>query len=373
MKRKPPSRLGLPRWLKWMLISTISTVLIILSVLVYLTAGAVVDTLFAAPLNPVGSGDAPVDRDGDGVPDLPPPLVAEWLRPGSDATPGADSAPPDDPLQSATLPPLDANGRLNVLVMGLDARPGEGNISRTDSLLLFSLDPATNSMSLLSIPRDLYVDIPGYGQDRINTAFVRGAVRTGDRAAGAQLAMATVSANLGVPVEHYILVDFQTVVDLIDAFGGVIIDVPTVINDPLYPDNNYGYDPLYIAAGLQTMDGELALKYMRTRHSDNDFGRARRQQQVILAFREQVMSRGVAGVLRRLPTIYQEVREGVFTDLSLDQLTAIADAVGNVGREGVKTGVLDYTYVYSYTTPGGSSVLLLREGAADALIAELFN
>ncbi|MFN2124326.1 MAG: LCP family protein, partial [Candidatus Promineifilaceae bacterium] len=177
------------------------------------------------------------------------------------------------PTMIPTSEAREADERTNILVMGIDRRPGEPFISRTDSMMLISIDPQGETASILSIPRDLYAMIPGYGRDRINTAFVYGSAG-GNPAGGAALSMSTVEYNLGVPVDHYILVDFSTVIKSIDTLGGIDVVVPFDINDPTYPDMDYGYDPLFIPAGLQHMDGQTALKYARTRHVDNDFGRA---------------------------------------------------------------------------------------------------
>ena len=275
------------------------------------------------------------------------------------------------PTMIPTSPARAVDGRTNILVMGIDRRPGEAFISRTDSMMLISIDPDTNEAALLSIPRDLYVLIPGYGQDRINTAFVYGAA-DGSPAAGAALAMNTVEYNLGVPVDHYVLVDFSAVTKGIDTLGGVDVYVPYDINDPTFPDMNYGYDPLYIPAGLQHMDGQMALKYARTRHVDNDFGRAARQQQVLLAARDKALGLGLPGLLARGPELYQRVEQGIKTDLSLEQLAQLMQVAGSIEGEAIQQAILDGNYVQPFLTDQGSQVLVLDVNAAATLINDLF-
>jgi len=275
------------------------------------------------------------------------------------------------PTLFPTSEPWVGDERVNILLMGIDRRPGEAFISRTDSMMVVSVDPKTETVSILSIPRDLYVVIPGQGRDRINTAFVYGAVG-GSPEGGASLAMQTVAYNLGVPIDHYVMVDFSAVTKGIDTLGGIDLYVPQAINDPTYPDMNYGFDPLYIPAGTQHLDGEMALKYARTRHVDNDFGRAGRQQQVILAARDKALSLGIGGLLAKAPALYRQLESGVRTDLSLDQLVALAQTVSGIPRDSIRSEVLDYDYVSSYLTEAGSQVLVLNNEMASALIQELF-
>jgi polyisoprenyl-teichoic acid--peptidoglycan teichoic acid transferase len=346
----------LPTWLSIALIFTMVMTGLVVSLFVFLTAEAFLNR----PLNPlpaeiaevIGTALPPLSQVGT----VEPPTV----NPGE---PTPTLLPPQEPWQGTD--------RVNILVMGIDRRPGEPFISRTDTMMLMSLDPATETASILSIPRDLYVVIPGFGRDRINTAFVYGS-QGNNPEAGAQLAMQTVEYNLGVPVNHYVMVDFSAVVNGIDALGGLDIYVPTDIYDPTYPDMNYGYDPLYIPAGQHHFDGLTALKYARTRHQDSDFGRAQRQQAVVLALRQQVLNRGFASLLLDAPNLYRQVEEGVRTDLSLDQLLRLAQTASQVEDGKIYNDVLDYRYVSSYTTEAGAAVLILNNEAAAPLIRQLF-
>lgn len=359
----------IPIWLKWMLITATLISMISVSALAYLTFDAVAASLFDSPLNPASSAENLENADD---PALKPVIVVQY-EDGVPITPAVAEEEVAIIPTTEPLPTLESDERQTILLMGLDRRPNESAATRTDTMILFSLDPKSNSASMMSIPRDLYVDIPNYGRERINVAFPAGYIRNGGDAAGAQLAMETVERNLGIEVDHYVLVDFNTVISVIDEFDGVTVDVPEYIYDPLYPDMNYGYDPFEVFEGVQTMEGEFALKYMRTRHGDSDFERSRRQQQVIFAFRRAVLDAGVTGLARRAPAVYQDVRNGIFTDLTLNELLSIGNAALGISADDIKTGVLDYNYVYSYTTPSGASVLILRTEAAVGLIQDLFD
>lgn len=281
------------------------------------------------------------------------------------------------PTPEPVFQPWEGTDRVNILLMGIDRRPGEGFVSRTDTMMVISVDPQTDTASILSIPRDLYVDIPGYGQDRINTAFVYGAMNSADLETnyldGAVLSMQTVSYNLDIPIHHFILVDFSAFTRSIDLLGGIDLDVPYTIDDPLYPDMNYGYDPLYIPAGRQHFDGELALKYARTRHADTDFNRAARQQQVLLGLRSKALELGIGEMLLRAPGLYQEINSGVRTDMSVDQLVRLATTGSGIPSENIQNAVLDQSYLSSYLTPGGASVYLMNPELVIPLIRSLFG
>lgn len=345
----------LPGWLTALL--SVAFVLSAITVLIfaYLTVQHLLSDPAESLSNPngLGGGLSPADDQ------LAPVPIVE----------GATSIAP---TPQPTLGAWEGNDRVNILLLGIDRRPGEAFVSRTDSMMVISINPETDSASILSIPRDLYVQIPGYGEDRINTALVYGS-RDGDYLDGAALAMQTVSSNLGIPINHFVLVDFSAFVRIIDLLGGIDVEVPYDINDSLYPDMDYGYDPLYIPAGLQHFDGQTALKYARTRHADSDFNRAYRQQQVLFAARSKALSLGLAEMLLKAPSLYREVEGGIRTDLSLEQMLRLAKTVGDIPSENMRNEVLDQNYVTSYRTPGGASVLLLNSESAALLIQQLFG
>ena len=145
------------------------------------------------------------------------------------------------------------HSRVNTLILGIDRRPGQGYVVRTDTVVLATIDSRSPSVGLLSVPRDLYVDIPGYGANRINTAHFWGENESAGNGPG--LAMATVVANFGIPVHHYLRIDFDGFRAIIDAVGGIDIMVDEAIVDDAYPTSDYGTIHIEISEGLQHLDG----------------------------------------------------------------------------------------------------------------------
>src|ERR1700682_2547645 len=208
--------------------------------------------------------------------------------------------------------------RESVLILGSDARPDEiknGVVGRTDTMLLLVADRATPRLAMVSIPRDLWVPIPGHGQERNNAAYECG---------GSQTAKQTVSNLLSQRVDRYAFIGLQGVRDVVDAVGGVDITVAQAIHDDTYPTDDYGYQTVDIPAGRQHMDGDTALKYARTRHQDSDFGRIARQQQVIAAVRTALVS---PVNWPRIPAVAIAPRQAIQTDVSPLDAIAIAAAV----------------------------------------------
>jgi len=262
------------------------------------------------------------------------------------------------------LPRWESTERVNILAMGIDQRESEQGPWRTDTMLVLTLDPVTMSGGMLSIPRDLWVPIPGFDEGRINTAHYKGELYDYP-GGGPALAAETVQYNLGVPIHHYVRINFSAFERMIDLIGGVDIYVEEDISDPSYPDEAYGYDPLYISAGWHHFDGEIALKYARTRHSGGgDFDRAKRQQQVLLAVFDQVTRLELLPQLAaQAPTLWQELEDSVVTDLTLDEIIALARLAADVDQEKIRYGVIDEDYTEFWITPDGQQVLIpLRDG-----------
>lgn len=250
-------------------------------------------------------------------------------------------------------PALTITNRVNVLIMGIDRRPKESCPCRTDTMMLATLDPRTLTGAVLTIPRDLYVSIPGVGNDRINTANAYGDSRKLP-GGGPALAEKTVEQTLGRPVHHYIIVDFAGFRKIVDQLNGIDIVVPKAIDDPLYPDDRYGYRPIYIPAGNVHMNGELALEYARTRHADSDFGRMKRQVQVLLAIRQKALQ---LNVLPQLPGLLQTLWGTVQTDMTPQDVIALAAIASMVKTENIKSASIDDTMTTNYRTSAGAAVL----------------
>ncbi len=255
-------------------------------------------------------------------------------------------------------PRWEGEARVNILVMGIDQRGQEQGPWRTDTMIVLSVDPASKSAGMLSIPRDLWVEIPGYEQNRINTAYVVGET-TQYPGGGPALAKKTVQHNLGEPIHYYIQLNFTAAEKLVDLIDGIDVYVEREIDDPLYPDHAYGYEPLYIPAGWQHMDGKLALKYARSRHAGSDFDRARRQQQIVLAVRDKLARPEVlARLLPRASEIANTLDSAVQSDLTLDQVLRLAQLGAEIDSARIRSAVIDSTMTQNWTTPSGAQVLI---------------
>ncbi|MBN1873744.1 MAG: LCP family protein [Anaerolineae bacterium] len=296
-------------------------------------------------------------------------FAINWVR-GSMAMPGVVPGLPSSvgPSENVTyesgaiVPNWSGTERVTVLALGIDEREQEEGPWRTDTIMVLTLDPVAKQGGVLSIPRDLWVPIPGYKDGRINTAHFLGDLY-GYPGGGPALARDTVEYNLGEPIHYYARINFQGFVELVNLIGGVDIYVDETINDPTYPDYNYGYDPLYIEAGFHHFDGEMALKYARTRHGSSDFDRARRQQQVMLAVLDRVTSMEMLPTLaKNMPKLYDIMQASVQTDLALDQILALANVTTQVEHTNIRFGVIDQTSTQPWVTPDGAQVLVpIRE------------
>ncbi|MCX7790657.1 MAG: LCP family protein [Chloroflexaceae bacterium] len=178
-----------------------------------------------------------------------------------------------------------------VLLLGTDRRPGEEVTPRSDAVLVARIDPARKRVALLSLPRDLWVAIPGHGNNRLNAAYLWGE-RDGSPGGGLALARATVSDALGLTIDYAVVADFRGFAGIIDALGGVNVDVPRPLVDHHFPTADYRVTTVRFAAGRQRMDGTTALAYARIRHPDSDFERGLRQQAVLVAIAERLRERG---------------------------------------------------------------------------------
>ncbi len=272
------------------------------------------------------------------------------------------------------IAPWDGQTRYNIIVAGLDRREDQSNEPvRTDSLMLVSIDPATNRIGLLSIPRDLWVEIPGQEErDRINRAYFLGEVR--GAGSGARLLQQTVSWNLGMRVHNYVLIDFKVLVDLVDLLGGIEVSINYTINDERYPDNNYGFDPFYLPPGTHILDGEDTLRFARTRHGNNDVLRAGRQQQVISGIRERVLAVNFLQLIAQVPALLASLSENLQTGLDVQQIVQLALFAKDVEADDIRMRVMNFEYLQEYTTEEyQQQVLIPVVERLPALLRETFG
>lgn len=258
---------------------------------------------------------------------------------------------------------------LMILLLGIDQRSDESGPTRSDSLILLGSQPDNAGAAMLSVPRDLWVSVPGVGEQRINTALYFG-YDPANPAAAPELAMRTVQQELNRPIDRYMLLDFTTFVAVVDALGGIEVDVPVPIVDTEYPTADYGITTISFDPGVQTLDGEHALIYVRTRHSDSDFGRSQRQQQVIQA----LAAKAIQPVnWPRLPEVYRVVRAGVVTNLTPQDALAVLPLASALARGEVKTATLEGNAATPWTTSGGAWVLLPNYTLIEQIVSSLFG
>ena len=265
-------------------------------------------------------------------------------------------------VEGETLPVWTDTGRITVLILGIDERVQEEDYWRTDTMILATLDPVTMKAGVLSIPRDLWVHIPGYTEERINTAHFLGDAYD-HPGGGPALAVETVEYNLGVEIDYYVRINFQAFIEFVDRIGGIDIDVPETIHDTEYPTADYGIEVFHVDAGLHHFYGEEALKYARTRHTNGgDFDRARRQQQVIKAILKRVTEANLLPQLAaQAPEMLQILEKSVKIDpkLQLDEIIAMANLARRVNMdEDVNFRVIDETCTLFKTTPDEMQILI---------------
>lgn len=250
------------------------------------------------------------------------------------------------PTESA-ISNWDGNERITILLLGADLSSADGS-SRTDTIMLVNIDPATKSANILSIPRDVKVVIPGYGIDKINAAFALGDYND-VQGGGAGLMVRTIEANFGIPIHAFVQIDFNGFTRMIDTVGGVYVDVPYPILDNSYPAENFNYKRIYFPAGWQHLDGEEALVYARTRHQDGDTSRAARQQQVLLSLRDQHLN---SELITQLPRLITEFGDAVRTDISITDAIKLAQLGLDVPRENISQLTVTGALYEEYGTNG---------------------
>jgi LCP family protein required for cell wall assembly len=229
----------------------------------------------------------------------------------------------------------EGSGRVNILLLGIGG-PGHDGPNLSDTMLVMSIDPKTKDVAMLSIPRDLYVKIPGHGTGKINGANSDG---------GPLLAEKVVSNIIGVPIHYYIQVDFSGFKQAIDAVGGVDVTVTKTLSDNFYPcddtsKNKFGYCPIYFKAGTQHLNGTKALQFARSRETTSDFDRAARQQQVIIALRQKALEASTLTNPIALGSLIDAVGSHVKTDMQLSDMKKLALIAKEVDTTKVVTKVL---------------------------------
>ncbi|MDW8145386.1 MAG: LCP family protein [Roseiflexaceae bacterium] len=300
-----------------------------------------------------------------------PTITPIPLRP--DYRPGAPT-PPLVPLPTLANAPQRApppGTAINVLLLGIDRRPGETFPARADAIIVARIEPERRRVALLSLPRDLVAPIPGWGWSRINAAMVYGELNPA-LGGGVALTRRMISEFLSIPIDYTVTIDFNGFIGAIDAIGGVTIDVPVELYDPLYPTMDYGYTVAHFRPGVQHMDGARALMYARIRHMDSDWERMKRQQAVIVAALAQVRERNIVGRLESVAALMTALRGYVVTDIPETQLLGLAWAFRDFTPDQIERYTLDASYV-SVGAPGDPYAQYALPGAVEVLRARLLG
>lgn len=263
---------------------------------------------------------------------------------------------------------MDTEGRTNILVLGTG---GEGHQGRdlTDSIMLVSYFHPENTVTMVSVPRDLYIKTDRFGGTRINGILELAETKEipADDKRNLEYMRYEFEKIFAMQIQYYVKLDFKALEKVVDELGGVDVHVEKTIDDPFYPDDkSYGYKPFRIEAGDQHLDGETALKYARSRETSSDFSRAARQQQVLKAMKDKAKASDILGSPSRISRIYDAVSDHVVTDFEIREMVMLA----RLGKD------LEENHIYSYvihddpTKTGGFLFTPLRElfGGAFVLI-----
>ncbi|MBM4407578.1 MAG: hypothetical protein FJ038_02995 [Chloroflexi bacterium] len=287
----------------------------------------------------------------------PSPSAAVSAGPIADPTDAPTAAPSvETPDPKVTPPPLASitppkpTERVNILLIGADERPRDETYN-TDTLIVVSIDPVTGSAAMFSLPRDM-VDVPlavGPAQSvfgttyggKINSLWTAATLRP-DLFPGndAQRGFAAIKATLGelyaIEIKYYVSVNFEGFREIVDALGGVTINVQVPIIDDRYPGDDGRLHRVYIPSGIQHMDGTRALVYARSRHSSTDFDRAQRQQRVLLSLRQQA---DIGSLIQKLPELVQALRNAVHTDMPVNLLPGLLRLAGDIDTANIRSYV----------------------------------
>ncbi len=234
----------------------------------------------------------------------------------------------------------DEHGYTNIVLLGDGGHKRDG-ADLVDTIIVASLDPATRSVSMLSFPRDYYVGSNGIGIGRINEVY---RIHKGDTSekGGYAAYQDVVGRIVGLDIHYYLRVDFKAFVEIVDALGGVTVDVKESLYDPEYPnDSDTRYTTFSLPKGVQEMDGETALKFARSRKTTSDFDRALRQQQLLSALQEKALSAHVLTSPSTLKKLYDSIRSNTDTNISFREMIALAEFANGFDRSRLVSKVLN--------------------------------
>lgn len=228
----------------------------------------------------------------------------------------------------------EGDGRINILLLGIGG-PGHDGPDLTDTIMIASIDPVNNKVALLSIPRDLWVKIPKNGYQKINAAYPDGKMQSkakteaGKDQDGLKLLDQTIEPVIGINIHYHAVVDFPAFKDMVDALGGVTVNVKDQLYDPSVAWEN-NWNPVIAKTGIQVMHGKQALLYARSRETSSDFARGQRQRQLLVAIKEKALSLGTFSNPIKISNLLSSLGNNVYTDFSLNDMTRLYQIINNV-------------------------------------------
>lgn len=264
--------------------------------------------------------------------------------------------------------------RINILLLGMGGIRHEGGYL-TDTIMLASLEPSTKKAALISIPRDLAVPIENMGQRKINN--INAFAEVENSGSGGLAVSQAISDILNMPIDYYVRVDFEGFVNVVNELGGIEIEVPNTLDDPMYPisgredaeDYNSRFEHLYVEKGLQKMDGDLALKYARSRHAigaeGSDFARAKRQQIIIEAVKDKAFSLSNLFQPKKITELIDNFNEHVNTNLKIWEIIKLWSEFKDIKGENITSKVIDNSpdgLLVDMITEEGAYILTPRSG-----------
>jgi LCP family protein required for cell wall assembly len=311
-----------------------------------------------------GGGPEPENSAVDTqVPSTATQPTTEPTRTSASSSPTPSPSPTATPTATPSPTPVPTplpvpEGVISIILLGGDRLPGQVDW-RTDTMIYVRIDPESKIVGMLSIPRDLWVYIPGYGDNRLNTADYLGESE-GYPGGGPALLNDTLLHNLGIGFDHYVRVNFEGFKRIVDILGGIDVDVECGVElwgaDPDRPGEWKQIS--YVPAGMQHLDGQTALRYAQCRYNTPVFDRDRRQQKVLFAVRNRVMELGIPGLLPRALELLVTMRDMVQTDLGPTGVTSLAQLVPEIPLSNVNRANIDLNMAPQWTTPEGAWVLV---------------
>jgi LCP family protein required for cell wall assembly len=293
--------------------------------------------------------------------------------PRATITPTETITPTPTPLFSPTPLPTVALSEdvLNIVLVGLDStRNLRGQ--NTDVIIVASISKKTKQVSLLSIPRDLWVYIPTVGWNRINVAHRKG-YSTDYPGNGPALLMHTIEINFGIPIHHWARVDFQGFARVVDALGGVTMTVACPVNLRYQPPDSEEEEEMILEPGVHHMDGSTALRYVRTRRDGTDFDRARRQHQFLKAMWDQTKDqlKGL-DIVPKISELWSALRDSFETDLDLFEVLSLVPVALDLKPDRIRSRYIGPNETTDWTTVEGWQVLLPDYQKIQRVVASLF-